>query len=60
MKALRLNARQMLCYLVRALNETVAHYKILYFENDFYRQKRLLDMANIEKTIEKKNKSVQE
>ena len=37
MKALRMNARQQMCFLVRALNDTVIYYKILYYENDFYR-----------------------
>ena len=60
MKALKLNARNQVCFLVRALNETVLHYKTLYFENDFYRLKRLLDMENIEKTQSAKNKTVQE
>ena len=59
-KALKLNSRQMLCYLVRALNETVIHYKVQYFENDFYRLKRLLDMQKIEKTTFHKNKTIQE
>jgi hypothetical protein len=45
---------------VRALNQTVLHYKTLYFENDFYRLKRLLDMTNIEKTEAAKMKTVQE
>ena len=58
MRALRNNAKQQLCYLVRALNETVCYYKILYYENDFYRMKRLLDMANIEKTPALKMKTV--
>ena len=49
-KALRQNSRQQLCFLVKALNDTVCHYKYLYFENDFYRMKRLLDMQNIEKS----------
>lgn len=49
MKALRANSRQMLCFLVRALNDTVIHYKTIYFENDFYRLQRLLTMLKIEK-----------
>jgi len=59
-KALRLNSRQQLCLMVRALNETVIHYKILYFENDFYRLKRLLDMTKIEKTEQARNNTVKE
>ena len=58
MKALKANSRNQVCFLVRALNETVLHYKTLYFENDFYRLKRLLDMENIEKTKHDKNKTV--
>ena len=57
---MRANFRQRLSYLVRALNETVCHYKILYYENDFYRLKRLLDMAKIEKTEAAKMKTVLE
>ena len=45
---------------MRALNQTIIHYKTLYFENDFYRLKRLLDVANVEKTEAAKNKTVQE
>lgn len=58
MKALRINFRQQMCFVVRALNETVLYYKFLYYENDFYRLKRLLDMSNIEKTAALKQKSV--
>ena len=50
MKALRHNSRQQLYYLVKALNETVQHYKTGYFENDFYRLQRLLNMGRVEKT----------
>ena len=49
-KALRHNSRQQLYYLVKALNETVQHFKTGYFENDFYRLQRLLNMGRIEKT----------
>ena len=49
-KALRMNTRQHLSFLVRALNETVRHYKILYYEDDFYRLKRLTDMQRVEKS----------
>lgn len=49
-----------MCYLVKALNDTVLYYKILYYENDFYRLKRLLDMAAVEKTQTLKMKTVQE
>ena len=59
-KALRINARQQMCFLVRALCDTVNHYKILYFENDFYRLKRLLDMQKIEKNDAAKKKTTQE
>lgn len=50
MKALRVNSRQRLYFIVKALNETVQHYKMSYYENDFYRMKRLLAMSRIEKT----------
>ena len=42
---------------MKALNDTVCHYKYLYFENDFYRMKRLLDMQNIEKSEADKRRS---
>lgn len=29
---------------MRALNSTVLHYKELYYENDYYRYKKLLDV----------------
>ena len=50
MKSLRLNARQQLFFLVKALNETVRHYKTMYLENDNYRLQRLLRISGIEKT----------
>ena len=46
-KALKANTRQQLRYLVQVLQDTVVHYKALYFENDFYRHKRLLDLSNV-------------
>lgn len=59
-KALRLNSRQRLYYIVKALNETVKVYKSSYYENDFYRLKRLLSLANIEKTPAAKIRSTQD
>ena len=47
-------------FLVRALNETVRHYKILYYEDDFYRLKRLTDMQRVEKSETFKMRTVQE
>ena len=41
-KALRNNSRQRLYYIVKALNDTVQHYKSFYYENDYYRIQRLL------------------
>ena len=40
-KALRNNSRNMLLYYVRALQATVIHYKEIYYENDYYRQRKL-------------------
>ena len=44
MKLLKQNTRQQLFYLCKALNQTVIHYKQLYYENDYYRFKKLLDV----------------
>ncbi len=46
-----------MCHLVKALNDTVIHYKTIYFENDFYRLQRLLTMLKIENTVEMKNRT---
>lgn len=46
----------MMLYIVRAVQNTVMHYKNIYFENDNYRLKRLLDMQSIEKTETAKQK----
>jgi hypothetical protein len=43
-KALKANTRQQLYIIAKALNQTVLHYKSLYFENDYYRFKKLLDV----------------
>jgi hypothetical protein len=32
-------------YITTALNNTVKYYKKLFFENDFYRQKKLIDLV---------------
>jgi len=44
LKLLKINSKQKLIYITTAINNTVKHYKKLYFENDYYRQKKLLDI----------------
>ena len=43
-KLLRANTKQHLYYCCKALNNTVNHYKAIYFENDYYRLKRLIEV----------------
>jgi len=43
-KLLKVNTRQQFCFIAKALNSTVLYYKQLYFENDYYRFKKLLDV----------------
>ena len=43
-KLLKANTRQQFCLIAKALNVTVLYYKQLYFENDYYRFKKLLDV----------------
>jgi len=44
MKLLKANTRQQIFYIAKALNSTVLYYKQYYFENDYYRFKKLLDV----------------
>lgn len=44
MKLLKANTRQQFLFIAKALNATVLYYKTLYFENDYYRFKKLLDV----------------
>ena len=44
MKLLKANTRQQVLYIAKALNSTVIYYKQYYFENDYYRFKKLLDV----------------
>ena len=46
-KALKANTRQQMRYIVQVLQDTAVHYRGLYYENDFYRHKRLLDVAAV-------------
>ena len=59
-KALKVVTQAMMLYIIRALQNTVVHYKNIYFESDNYRLKRLLDMQNIEKTETAKMKVTNE
>jgi hypothetical protein len=45
MKLLKQNTRQQFCFIAKALNATVLHYKVMYYENDYYRFKKLLDVC---------------
>ena len=49
-----------LSYLIKALNETVIHYKMIYLENDFYRLQRLLRIGRVEKSKAARIKTIQE
>ena len=44
MKLTKANTRQQFYYIAKALNATVLYYKQLYYENDYYRFKKLLDV----------------
>ena len=44
MKMLHENSYQRFFYIANAVNNTVKYYKKLYFENDYYRQKRILEI----------------
>jgi hypothetical protein len=44
MKLLKANTRSQLVYIAKALNSTVIYYKQFYYENDYYRFKKLLDV----------------
>lgn len=61
-KLLKLNTKNQFIYIVRALNATVLHYKELYYENDYYRYKKLLDVQEefTEKEQKQKNKAMLE
>lgn len=59
MKMLYENSYQRLFYIANAVNNTVKYYKKLYFENDYYRQKRLMeidDHRNHTAEVKEKNK----
>ena len=44
-KLLKINSKQKLIYITTALNNTVKYYKKLYFENDYYRQKKIMELV---------------
>ncbi len=44
-KALKANTKSQLLYMVRALQATVIFYRELYYENDYYRYKKLFELA---------------
>jgi len=44
-RQLRQNNKKLLLFYVRALQETIKYYKELYYENDFYRQKKLQELV---------------
>lgn len=44
MKLLKANTRTQFLFIAKALNATVIHYKQMYYENDYYRFKKLLDV----------------
>ena len=48
-------ARQQLYYYCKALNNTVIHYKTLYFENDYYRNNKLIEVYNEAENSKDKN-----
>ena len=43
-KALKANTRASMLFLMKALQATVLHYKELYYENDYYRYKKLFEL----------------
>jgi hypothetical protein len=47
-KMLHENSYQRLFYIANAVNNTVKQYKKLYFENDFYRQKRIMEIVSFD------------
>ena len=59
-KLLLNNSRGILLYVVRALKYTVQHYKFQYFEDDYYRIKRVIELEALCKTEAQKKKSVSE
>lgn len=46
MKLLKANSKQKLFYMLTALNNTIKHFKKLYFENDYYRQKNIMEQVS--------------
>ena len=46
MKLLKANSKAKLVFITQALNNTVKYYKKLYYENDFYRQKKILELVS--------------
>ena len=44
-------------YIVRALQETIIHYKYQYLEDDFYRMKKVVDVVGVYKTPKEKRKA---
>lgn len=44
-RALRLNTKSVMLICIRALQQTILHYKELYYENDYYRFNTLLKAA---------------
>ena len=43
-KEYRINTRQVAYNICKALNKTVLYYKSIYYENDYYRHKKLFDV----------------
>jgi hypothetical protein len=47
------NTRSIFQFIIKSLNATVLHYKEQYYENDYYRYKKLVDVQNNEQLDEK-------
>jgi len=61
-RAFKNNTRSLLYTICKALNNTVVHYKALYYENDYYRLKKLMDVREESKdlTDKKRDKALQD
>ena len=57
-KMLRQNTKQQLYFCCKALNNTVNHYKAIYYENDYYRHKKLLDVQELSNDIKRPEKAL--
>ncbi|CDW78052.1 UNKNOWN [Stylonychia lemnae] len=56
LKQLRQNIKLKMQYITKALNETVKYYKSLYYENDYYRQKRVMELDEVVEMDEEQKK----